>query len=115
MPGSAFPLDAEQIVRLTGTLLARVLNAIRHPDAPKVAEDELILALGERAGVPIATQEVTWRGLGDARHTRSVLAPYGYVRPVDDGLTPSSGSPLATGAEAPSAGQAAQSPGEADA
>lgn len=65
---SSFPLDAEQIVRLTGAVLTRVLNAIRHPDAKRVSEDELTLSLARSTGVAIATHGEGW----DQR-----LAPYG--------------------------------------
>lgn len=57
----SFPLDAEQIVRLTGAVLAHVLNAIRHPDARKISEDDLIVGLGEVAGVSLRTADHGYR------------------------------------------------------
>lgn len=56
MSGSAFPLDAEQIVRLTGAVLTRALNVLRHPDAKELRQDEITLALGQAAGVPLRVE-----------------------------------------------------------
>ncbi|MBY0250174.1 MAG: hypothetical protein K2X54_02120 [Methylobacterium organophilum] len=52
----SFPLDAEQIVRLAGAVLTRVLNASRPADSRAVGEEGLILALGEAVGVPLLVE-----------------------------------------------------------
>jgi hypothetical protein len=75
----SFPLDAEQIVRLTGAVLTRVLNAGRPADSKAVKEDDLIVALGEAAGVPLPISRNEWGILE--------LQPYGAV------TAPASGEP----------------------
>ena len=86
---SSFPLDAEQIVRLTGAVLTRVLNAIRSPDAKELRQDEVTLALGQSAGVPL-------RVSGDAYHQR--LLP--YEASVRTAPTAASAQPAPGGADA---------------
>ncbi|AYO85360.1 hypothetical protein [Methylobacterium brachiatum] len=72
-----FPLDAEQIVRLTGAVLTRVLNASRPADSRAVEEEELTVALGEAAGVPLPIARNEW---GILR-----LQPYGAItQPASD-------------------------------
>ncbi len=68
---STLPLDAEQIVRLTGAVLTRVLNASRPADSRAVEEEDLVVALGETAGVPLPIARNEW---GIFR-----LQPYGAV------------------------------------
>ncbi|WP_267422712.1 hypothetical protein [Methylobacterium sp. GC_Met_2] len=65
----SFPLDAEQIVRLTGAVLTRVLNAIRHPDAKRACEGGVTLAIADSTGVALPVES--------GPHGYRRLLPYG--------------------------------------
>jgi len=52
----AFPLDAEQIVRLAAAVLTRVLNATGHRDAAPVEEDDVLIHLGRATGIALPVE-----------------------------------------------------------
>ncbi|MDE4910361.1 hypothetical protein PQI07_06550 [Methylobacterium sp. 092160098-2] len=69
-----FPLDAEQIVRLAGSMLAEILNASRHPDSRPVDAEQLTMKFGAATGVPLP---IVGEGYG------RVLLPYGVTPSTD--------------------------------
>lgn len=81
----AFPLTAEQIVRLVSAVAAEVLDRTRHPDSNPVDRDRLLSTLADSVGIELPTvrNEYGW----------ITIAPYRDPRPT----SPSSPSaPLAS-------------------
>ena len=74
---SAFPLDAEQIVRGAGFLITLVRQVLAKPGEAIPSAERLTLDLGKAMGVPLPVrEEATAFGPGGTR-IQSGLLPYG--------------------------------------
>lgn len=82
---AAFPLDAEQIVRLASAVAFHVVDALRHPATRTPSANDLLLRVSEAVGVPIATVNNEW---GEA-----FPLPYGQSNPRDPVQTTKTASP----------------------
>ena len=75
----AFPLDAEQIVRLRAFELAETLNAGRSANAPKVDHQGLLRRMAEAIGVDLPIATGRWG---------EYVAPYSRPTPEPSSTTP---------------------------